>query len=102
VPEFQLSVAGDLGGRQPVRFAVEYECSDRDAIGIVRATKAPLVVVRGVPEGPATYFIYSWDEGTGHVDVAAAPENPIALGQPWPLANAQPAARKSALSTSTG
>jgi hypothetical protein len=60
---------------------------------IVRATQAPLVVVCGAHEGPATYFIYSWDERTGQVYVAAAPENPVQLRQARPLANGQSAAR---------
>jgi hypothetical protein len=74
VPEFQLSGTSDLTG-QPVRFTVEYDCSHGDAMRIVRASRAPLVVIRSAPGITAQYFIYSWDERTAQVDMSAAPDN---------------------------
>jgi hypothetical protein len=75
VPEFQLSGTGNPESLQAIRFNVEYGCSHSDAIGIVRATGVPLVVVRGGLEDPATYFIYSWNEDAAQVRVAADPQN---------------------------
>ena len=42
---------------------------------IVRASRAPLVVIRSAPGIAAQYFIYSWDESTAQVDMSGAPEN---------------------------
>jgi hypothetical protein len=91
VPDFALSATGDQGRGQAVVFTVEYECSHTDALTIVRDSRAPLVVVRGGTEKPATYFIYSWDESAGQVTVHAAADNIPPLRQVPPLAEHLPA-----------
>jgi len=79
MPEFQLAIPGDLGGEAAQRFTLIYGCSHGDAVSIAQETHDPVIVVRDGQDKPATYFIYSWDEATGQVTMAADAENFVPL-----------------------
>jgi len=75
MPEFQLAMPDGLGGQVAVRFTLIYGCSHDDAVTIAQTSHDPVIVVRDGQDNPATYFIYSWDESTGQVTMAADAEN---------------------------
>ncbi len=81
MPEFQLAVPGELGGQIALRFTLIYGCSHGDAVTIAHETHDPVVVVRDGQDKPATYYIYSWDEDTEQVAVAADAETFVPLQQ---------------------
>ena len=64
-----------------MRFTLIYGCSHGDAISIAQETRDPVIVVREGSDKPATYFIYSWDEGAEQVTMAADAENFVPLQQ---------------------
>ncbi len=79
MPEFRLSIPGDLSSRPAISFSVIYGCSQHEAVSLVETTHDPVIVVRGGQDKPATYFIYSWDESTGQIKVTADEENFVPL-----------------------
>ena len=48
-------------------------------ISIAQQTHDPVIVVRDGTDKPATYFIYSWDEGAEQVIMAADADNFVPL-----------------------
>jgi hypothetical protein len=81
MPEFQLTIPSDLGGQLTMRFTLLYGCSHAEAVDIAEATHDPVLVVRDGLDTPATYFIYSWDETSDQVIMAADAENFVPLQQ---------------------
>jgi hypothetical protein len=79
MPEFQLAMPGDLAGQVAARFTLVYGCSHGEAVTIAETTHEPVIVVRDGQDKPATYFIYSWDENTEQVIVAADADNFVPL-----------------------
>ncbi len=79
MPEFELTMPGDLGDQAAMRFTLIYGCSHGDAISIAQETHDPVIVVRDGTDKPATYFIYSWDEGAEQVIMAADADNFVPL-----------------------
>jgi hypothetical protein len=84
VPELQISVAGDTGIGQAVRFNVIYGCSEPAAMSMAQESGNPVVVIRGGHDAEAEYFIYSWDDRAEKV-IRAASDDGAESEQPLPV-----------------